>query len=43
MGSAVIKGAFICDDNEHVVLGTGLYMMEAKKYARLSELIKVGT
>lgn len=42
MGSAVIKGQ-LCDDIEHAVLGTGLYMMEAKKHARLSDLIKTGT
>ena len=41
--SAVIKGAYICDDIEHAVLGTGLYMMESKKHARLSELLKAGT
>ncbi|KAG8221501.1 hypothetical protein J3R82DRAFT_1716 [Butyriboletus roseoflavus] len=43
MCSAVIKGGYICDEIEHAVLGTGLYMMEAKKHARLSELIKGGT
>lgn len=43
MGSTVIKGGYICDEIEHAVLGTGLYMMEAKKQARLSELIKSGT
>ncbi|KAF8443978.1 hypothetical protein L210DRAFT_3643546 [Boletus edulis BED1] len=43
MGSAVIKGGYICDDIEHAVLGTGLYMMEAKKHARFSELIRSGT
>jgi len=42
MGPAVIKGGF-CDDIEHAVLGTGLYMMEAKKHARFSELIRSGT
>lgn len=41
-GPPVIKGA--CnDDYENAILGTGLYMMEAKKHARLSELIRAGT
>lgn len=43
MGSAVIKGGYTVDEIEHAVLGTGLYMMETKKHARLSELIKSGT
>ena len=43
MLSAVIKGGYTGDDIEHAALGTGLYMMEAKKHARLSELVKAGT
>jgi hypothetical protein len=43
MWSAVINGGYICDDIEHAVLGTGLYMMEARKHARLSEVVKAGT
>ncbi|KAF8841500.1 hypothetical protein BDN67DRAFT_949553 [Paxillus ammoniavirescens] len=41
-GPPAIKGA--CnDDYENAILGTGLFMMEAKKHARLSELIRAGT
>ncbi|KIJ62280.1 hypothetical protein HYDPIDRAFT_114775 [Hydnomerulius pinastri MD-312] len=44
LGPAGIKGSSnSTDDNENAILGTGLYMMEAKKHARLSELIKAGT
>ncbi|KIK94818.1 hypothetical protein PAXRUDRAFT_827614 [Paxillus rubicundulus Ve08.2h10] len=41
-GPPVIKG--VCsDDYENAIPSTGLYMMEAKKHARLSELIRAGT
>ncbi|KAI9566083.1 hypothetical protein HD554DRAFT_2026010 [Boletus coccyginus] len=38
-----ILGGYTGDDIEHAALGTGLYMMEAKKHVRLSELVKAGT
>ncbi|KAF9223136.1 hypothetical protein BS17DRAFT_734736 [Gyrodon lividus] len=43
-GSSVIKAACTgIGDNENAILATGLYMMETKKHARLSELIRAGT